>query len=246
MVTNEAERPSVAVVIGASGGIGAALTEQLAADDRFSAVLALSRSEQPATPRVQRARIDITDEASIRAAATMAAALGSVRRVIVATGILHGDDGLRPEKHWGALDATRMARVLAINTIGPTLVAKHFLPLLPRSGRSEFAAMSARVGSIADNRLGGWYAYRASKAALNMMLKNFAIELARRAPEAICIGLHPGTVDTALSRPFQENVAEGKLFSPTQSAAHLLRVLDGASADDSGHVLAWDGSRVPA
>ncbi len=237
---------SIAVVIGASGGLGAALVEQLAQDERFAQVLALSRTAAgDKDPRIVRARIDVTDEPSIVAAAEQARALGEVRLVIVASGLLHGD-GVRPEKHWGELDGETLARAFAVNSIGPALVAKHFLPLLPRQGRSVFAAVSARVGSIEDNRLGGWYAYRASKAALNMLLRNFAIELARRAPEAVCIGLHPGTVDTRLSQPFQNNVAPGKLFSPSQSAAHLLRVIDGVNAADSGCVFAWDGSRVPA
>ena len=235
-----------AVVIGASGGIGSALVAQLADDSRFGRVLALSRAAVTADDsRIVRAPIDVTDEASIAAAAAQARALGAVRLVIVATGMLHGD-GVRPEKHWGALKGETLAQLFAVNSIGPALVAKHFLPLLPRAGRSVFAAISARVGSIEDNRLGGWYAYRASKAALNMLLKNFAIELKRRAPEAVCIGLHPGTVDTRLSQPFQDNVAPGKLFSPGESAAHLLRVIDGVTAADSGCVFAWDGARIPA
>ena len=137
-------------------------------------------------------------------------------------------------------------QLFAVNAIGPALVAKHFLPLLPRHGRSVFASISARVGSIEDNRLGGWYSYRASKAALNMLLKTYSIELKRRAPSAICVGLHPGTVDTALSKPFQGGVAPGKLFSPTQSAAYLLRVIDGLTPADNGAVFAWDGSQIPA
>ena len=238
---------SIAVVIGATGGVGSALVAQLAQDARFERVLALSRAAVADDDApIVRSAIDVTDEASIAAAAAQARALGAVRLVIVASGLLHGN-GVRPEKHWGELDGESLARVFAVNSIGPALAAKHFLPLLPRQGRSVFAAISARVGSIEDNRLGGWYAYRASKAALNMLLKNFAIELARRAPEAVCIGLHPGTVDTRLSQPFQNNVAPGKLlFSPSQSAAHLLRVIDQVNTVDSGRVFAWDGSRVPA
>ena len=236
----------VAVVIGASGGIGAALLAQLARDPRFARVLALSRTAVAADDlRIVWAAIDVTNESSIAAAAALAQRLGKVRLVIVASGLLHGD-GVRPEKHWGALKGETMAQVFAVNSIGPALVAKHFLPLLPREGRSVFAAISARVGSIEDNRLGGWYAYRASKAALNMLLKNFAIELVRRAPAAVCIGLHPGTVDTPLSVPFQDNVAPGNLFTPAESAAHLLRVIDQISPADSGRVFAWDGSLVPA
>jgi NAD(P)-dependent dehydrogenase (short-subunit alcohol dehydrogenase family) len=242
----ESVNRGIAVVIGASGGIGSALVAQLADDSRFGRVLALSRAAvTDDNARIVRSAIDITDEASIAAAAAQARALGAVRLVIVASGLLHGD-GVRPEKHWGELDGATLARIFAVNSIGPALVGKHFLPLLPRDGRSVFAAISARVGSIEDNRLGGWYGYRASKAALNMLLRNFSIELKRRAPEAVCIGLHPGTVDTQLSQPFQNNVAPGKLFSPSESAAHLLRVIDGVTAADSGCVFAWDGARIPA
>jgi NAD(P)-dependent dehydrogenase (short-subunit alcohol dehydrogenase family) len=123
-------------------------------------------------------------------------------------------------------------------------LAKHLLPLLPAEGKSAFAALSARVGSIGDNHLGGWHAYRASKAALNMLLRNLAIELGRRKPEALCVGLHPGTVDTPLSAPFQGNVAEGKLFTPAFAAGRLLAVLEALRPEDSGQVFAWDGQRV--
>jgi NAD(P)-dependent dehydrogenase (short-subunit alcohol dehydrogenase family) len=245
MTTSE---PSVAVVIGASGGIGAALTGRLSADARYSHVLAVVRRPAPAdTPstRVTHGHLDLDDEASIAAAAAQAAALGTVRLVLVATGLLHAP-GVRPEKSWTALDPAALARVYAVNAIGPALIAKHFLPRFPSHGRSVFAALSARVGSIDDNRLGGWHAYRASKAALNMLLKNFAIELARRAPDALCVGLHPGTVDSALSKPFQANVPQGRLFTPDVSATHLLQVLDRLTPADSGGVYAWDGQRVPA
>jgi NAD(P)-dependent dehydrogenase (short-subunit alcohol dehydrogenase family) len=207
--------------------------------------LALSR--RPAgsrPPHVVPGTLELTDEPSIAEAAATARELGSVRLVLVATGLLH-DPTLQPEKSWGALDGATLARAFATNAIGPALVAKHFLPLLPREGRSVFAALSARVGSIGDNRLGGWYAYRSSKAALNMLLKTFAIELARRAPAALCVGLHPGTVATRLSEPFRRNVAPDKLFTPAYSAGRLLTVLDALRPEDSGGVFAWDGSRVP-
>lgn len=240
--------PAIAVVIGASGGIGAALAAQLATDERFAHVLAFARRPavaEPTAPRLAHGHLDLDDEASIAAAAAQAAALGTVRLVLVATGLLHAP-GVRPEKSWAALDAAALARVYTVNAIGPALVGKHFLPLLPAAGRSVFAALSARVGSIDDNRLGGWHAYRASKAALNMLLRNFAIELARRAPQALCVGLHPGTVDSALSKPFQANVPAGRLFAPEVSAAHLLQVLERLTPADSGGVYAWDGQRIPA
>lgn len=180
-----------------------------------------------------------------------------VRLIFVGIGALQqlGQDGeadlspektFSPEKTWRDLSGEAMARVFATNTIAPSLIAKHFLPLLPRSGRSVFAVLSARVGSISDNRLGGWYSYRASKAALNQIIKTASIELARTRPEAICLGLHPGTVDTTLSKPFQTNVARGKLFTPQMSASYLLEVIGNAAPVQSGSLLAWDGSVVPA
>jgi NAD(P)-dependent dehydrogenase (short-subunit alcohol dehydrogenase family) len=238
---------TLAVVVGARGGIGAALVQALATAGRYGTVLALSRRPEgghPSGGAIAEAYLDVTDEDSIAAAAALAASRGEPRLVIVATGILH-DATLRPERSYRALDAGSLARAYAINAIGPAIVAKHFLPLLPQKGRSVFAALSARVGSIGDNRLGGWHAYRSSKAALNMMLANFAIELARQRPQALCLGLHPGTVDTALSRPFQANLPRGQLHSSAQCAEQLLAVIDGATDADSGHVLAWDGSRVP-
>ncbi len=235
----------VAVVIGAGGAIGAALLRGLLDDPRYPRVVAFARRPADLPEGLAAAGyLDLEDEASIEAAAALAAPVGTVRLVICATGLLH-DQSIDPEKHWSAIRAASMARAFAVNATGPALVARAFLPLLPRAGRSVFAALSARVGSIEDNRRGGWYAYRASKAALNMLLKNFAIELARRAPGAICVGLHPGTVDSALSRPFQAGVPAAQLFSPAQSAAHLLRVLDGLGPRHSGGVYAWDGERVP-
>lgn len=241
------DRPVRAAVIGASGGIGRALTSALAADPGVEAVMAYVRNGSPAAgDNVHPGRLDLGDEASIEAAASMAAdTAGGLDLVIIATGILHGPDGLKPEKSYRQLDAATMARVLAINTIGPAMVAKHFLPLLPRQGRAVFAAISARVGSIGDNGFGGWHSYRASKTALNMLIKNFAIEVARRNEEAVVVGLHPGTVATALSEPFQSGVPEGKLFTAEHSAARLLETLDEAVPDDTGKVLAYDGERLP-
>jgi NAD(P)-dependent dehydrogenase (short-subunit alcohol dehydrogenase family) len=244
--------PFSAVVIGASGGVGAALVRALSASAAIDTVLACSRAgtseaSAPAGATIVPCRLDLTDEASIAAAAQRAAALSSpLRLVIVATGLLHDGPSLQPERAYRQLDPDKLARAFAINTIGPTLVAKHFLPVLSSNGRTVFAALSARVGSISDNRLGGWYGYRASKAALHMMLATLAIETAQRRPETIVVGLHPGTVDTTLSAPFQRNVPAGKLFTPDFSAAQLVRVIDGLSVADSGHVLAWDGSTIPA
>ena len=192
-------------VIGASGGLGGALVERLADDVGIGQVFALSRRPPVmAAQGVTWAAIDLTSEDSIAAAAdTVRAGCATVDLVIVAAGMLHNATSLQPEKSWRALNMPAFEQVFRVNTFGPALVAKHFLPLLPRDRRAVFAALSARVGSIGDNQLGGWYAYRASKAALNMIIKTLAIELARRNPDAVCVGLHPGTVDTALSAPFQ-------------------------------------------
>lgn len=234
-----------AVVIGASGGIGRALVSGLAAGAAYAPIFALSRS-QPSFPHgVRTHAIDLSDEASIAAAAARVAEDGPVGLVIVATGLLH-QDGVSPEKSLKALDPAAMAAVFSTNTIGPALVAKHFVPLLARKGRCVFAALSARVGSIDDNRLGGWYAYRASKAALNQILRTLSIEVARSRPDAVVVGLHPGTVASDLSRPFRPDARAEGVLQPEESAAHLLRVLGNLDAKDTGGVFAWDGTRVPA
>ena len=235
-----------AVVFGANGGIGAALVVQLEQSGRYSEIHAGGRKlPEPAQPATLPFTFELTDEASIAQAAQAIGAAGPVDLVIVATGMLQGAGPQMPERSWRFLDADAMVRVFAINTIGPALIAKHILPLMRRDGRSVFAALSARVGSIADNRSGGWHSYRASKAALNMLVRNFAIEFAGRNRSGIVVAVHPGTVDTALSRPFQRNVPQGSLFAPEQSAAHILATLDGLSPGDSGGLFAWNGEKIP-
>ena len=231
-----------AVVIGATGGLGRALTQRLVAEGAFDPVWAVSRSAT-AAPGAQALAADLEDEAGLAQAAARIAQGAAPTLVLVATGVLH--DGFQPERSLCQLEAEHLLRDYRINTVGPALVAKHFLPLLPRDRRAVFAALSARVGSIGDNRLGGWYAYRASKAALNMILRNLAIETARTHPLAVVAGLHPGTVDTGLSAPFQKGVGEGRLFSPDHSAERLLAVAAGLTPGDSGGVFAWDGARIP-
>lgn len=224
------------VIIGASGGIGAALAR--AADDLHAPVIALARSFDGD------AHIDLEDEASIAAAAQHVHRRGLVpTRVIIASGLLHAD-GQGPEKSLKDIDPAWMARNFAVNTIGPALVAKHFVPLMPRRAPAVLAAIGARVGSISDNRLGGWYSYRAAKAALHMTIRNIAIEWSRRNDQSICVALHPGTVDTGLSKPFQGNVAQGRLFGADHSAACLLDVLSGLRPSDSGGIFAWDGTII--
>lgn len=232
-----------AAVIGATGGIGAAFVEALEALPAVSRVHALSRGARPVGgAKAMPGRLDLEDEASI------AAAVGQMgeglRLVIVATGLLHAET-MMPEKTWRDLTPQAFARNFAVNTTGPALVAKHFLPLLPRKDPSIFAAISARVGSISDNQAGGWYAYRASKAALNQVLKCLAIEEARRRPQLVIAGLQPGTVRTPLSAPFRGQVKPEDLLDPSTSAMGLLNVLADLTPDQSGSLFDWRGNAFP-
>ena len=223
----------VAVVIGSSGGIGAALLQALKASGGYRDVVGFSRAGT--------AGFDITDEASLRSAAV---SLGSAVPLLVinATGFLH-DGKQRPEKSWRDLDPAQMARAFALNAIGPALIMKHFLPLLPVERLSVFATLSAKVGSIGDNRLGGWYSYRASKAALNQLVHTAAIELARSRPEAICVAVHPGTVATPLSAPFAK--AGLQVRDASTAARELLKVLARLTPADSGGFFDHKGQALP-
>ena len=232
------------VVIGSTGGIGAALVNELVGYEQVSKIYALSRTGRPhPSPKVSNLSFDFTDEESLLAAAQALQDVKPIDIVLVATGLLQ-DGTISPEKNLRSMSHIGFSKSFEINTIGPALTAKSFIPLLRRDGKSVFAALSARVGSISDNRLGGWYAYRAAKAALNMVIKTAAIETQRRFPSQIIAGLHPGTVDTNLSKPFQSNVAEGKLFTPEYSARKLLEVIDSLAPEDSGYLFDWAGKRI--
>lgn len=220
-----------AIVIGASGGIGGALCSALEASG--ATVRQLSRSA---------GTIDLLRAETIADAARRLEADGPFDRIVVCSGLLHVS-GVHPERSLRDLDGEQLQLSFRVNAIGPALVARHFLPLLSDEG--VFAALSARVGSISDNRLGGWYGYRASKAALNQLIRTAAIELARTKPGALCVTLHPGTVDTKMSQPFQRNVAPEQLFTPEQSAHHLLSVMDGLKPEDSGLCFDWAGRPIP-
>lgn len=237
--------PQSAAVFGASGGIGRALCEALAARGTSVVHAGSRRGEGPQGSVIRPFSFDLKDEASISAAAE-AMRDDPPAWVIVATGVLTLPDRTGPERTYKRLDPAVMAEVLALNTIGPALVAKHMLAIMPRGRPFVFAALSARVGSISDNRLGGWHSYRASKAALNMLLKNFALEMARTHPEGVVVGLHPGTVDSDLSQPFQTGLAEGQLTAPQQAAHNLLGVLAGLTPAQSGRVFDFRGDEVPA
>lgn len=234
-----------AMIFGAGGGIGGALTQALCADSRCAVVYAGSRRDREIRDSKQRPfRFVLEDEHTIAAGIDEALRDGPLHLILVATGVLH-EGSLKPEKSWRSITAASLQRAYLVNAVGPALIAKHALAALAPQTRAVFGVLSARVGSIADNRLGGWHAYRASKAALNMLVRNFAIELAVKRPQAICVALHPGTVDTALSAPFQANLKPGGLFTPQHSAAHLLKVIDGLDVTRSGTLIAWDGTTIP-
>lgn len=240
-MSNTTQVQGRAVIFGATGGIGGAFVAALA--ERGWQVAAGSRSGAAVAGACSHFAFDLRDEASIAAAAASLRA-APPQLVIVATGVLTLPDGTGPEKTYRHIDGAAMAEALLLNTIGPALIAKHMLPLLPRDARGIFAALGARVGSIGDNRLGGWHSYRASKAALAMLIRNFAIELARTNPAALVVGLHPGTVATALSAPFAKPAGDRELFAPSEAAARLLSVLDRLTPADSGGIFDWQGSPI--
>jgi NAD(P)-dependent dehydrogenase (short-subunit alcohol dehydrogenase family) len=234
--------PREVVIFGATGGIGAALTRLYADLPDVERVHAIGR--RPGffhSDKIQEHRADITQERDIT---RLTWAFSKPDLVIVASGVLSIGPGLQPEKSLKNLSADAFRRLFAVNTIGPALVAKHLIPLMPRDQRAVFAALSARVGSISDNRLGGWHAYRASKAALNMLMRNFAIEQARVSAEFISAGLHPGTVRTSLSEPYRANVPKDQLFTPEHAAACLAGVIAGLTPAESGKVFDWAGKEV--
>ncbi len=225
--------PFRALVVGAGGGIGAAFVRALEQDPSCGSATGLGRTTAPP--------LDLEDEQSIRAAAEHLAKDGPLHLIIDATGILHDGD-MAPEKSIDAVDPQVLARCFAVNATGPLLLFKHFHRLLPRDERSAFVSLSARVGSISDNALGGWYGYRASKAALNMFLRTAAVELARKRPHAVCLALHPGTVETRLSDPFS---GSRDRFTPDRSAELMLDVIDQADTAKSASFFAYDGSEIP-
>lgn len=244
------------LVTGASSGIGLGLVRHLLANPHVARVTAVSRRAGASAAlaelgrhddrgRLQTIDADLTDETAIAALAThVRERHDRLHLVINAAGVLH-DEAMRPEKSVNQLTMEVLARSFALNAFAPILLARALMPLLDRDEGSVFASISARVGSIGDNRLGGWYAYRAAKAAQNQLIRTFSIELARRNPNACCLLLHPGTVDTPLSVPFQANVPAEKLFSVERASRQLLDVIAACTPADSGRFIAWDGSDIP-
>jgi NAD(P)-dependent dehydrogenase (short-subunit alcohol dehydrogenase family) len=230
-------------VIGSSGAIGNAFLEHYIKDESVENIFSFSRSNLSIeNNKVIHCLIDVENEASIQKAAE---SLEEVRldEIIIASGLLHTKD-FGPEKSIRDLKADNILKILSVNTVGPAIVGKYFLPLLNKNNKSVMAFLSARVGSISENKLGGWYSYRASKAALNQIIKNFSIEINRVNPQAIILGLQPGTVESNFSQPFKKNVKEGNLFTAEYSVSMLLNVINSCTTKDSGKLIGWDGKEI--
>lgn len=245
-------RVTTALVVGANRGIGLAMTRALLGDPSMTRILATYRSADSVEAlagiddaRLRLFQLEVTDQGSIEQVATAIKSAGvSPELVIHCAGILH-ENGVKPEKSLRQCDASALQRLFAVNSIAPLMLARALIPLMPKRQPTHFAVLSAMVGSIGDNRLGGWYGYRASKAALNQFMRTLAIECRRTHPELCVTAIHPGTTDTGLSRPFQANVGPGKLYSAEQTAARVLKVICAGSPTDSGRFVNWDGSNIP-
>ncbi len=241
-----------ALVIGASRGIGRAIAKALLEWPSLQCLCTTYRNADSAgelfdinDPRLHRFPAEVTDEDSLRQLAQSIQNRNVHPELVIhCAGILH-EPGLQPEKSMRQCDPSSLRRLFDVNSIGPLLVAKAIIPLMPRRQPTHFAALSAMVGSIGDNRLGGWYGYRASKAALNQFMRTLAIECRRTHPGLCVTSIHPGTTDTALSQPFQGNVKPGKLYSPEQSAARIIEVVLNGKPEESGRFVNWDGASIP-
>ena len=230
-------------VIGSSGAIGSAFVDHYINDQSINSIFSFSRSSIGIdNNKVKHFSIDIENENSVQDAAKSVEEI-NFDEIIIASGVLHTNE-FGPEKSIKDLKADNILKILNVNTVGPTIIGKHFLPLLNKKNKSVMAFLSARVGSISENKLGGWYAYRASKSALNQIIKTFSIELKRTNPKAIIIGLQPGTVDSELSAPFKRSVSKNKLFSAEYSASQLLGVIERVDESSSGNLISWDGEII--
>ena len=232
-------------IIGASGGIGQALVSSLENTVNVKNIIHISRSNPKINNKTNRLHIDLLDEKTmIDCSNIISDSYKGLDIIINATGFLHDND-YKPEKSYKMIDAAYLEKSFKINTFGPFLLAKHFIPLLRKDRKSIFSCISARVGSIENNQLGGWHSYRASKAALNMLLKNLSIELKYANKNAISVGLHPGTVDTNLSKPFPKSRSHYNVFTPRESSQHLISVINKLEPKDSGNTYDWAGKRIP-
>lgn len=250
------------LVVGASQGIGLGFVRSLLQQEHIQHIFATYRNPDTAKQlldlasqsgdceasrrhRLKCLQVDITAESDIAAAVQqIQQSVKQIHLAIYCVGVLH-DQNLTPEKSLRQINAENLIYSFQVNSIGAVLLAKHLMPLFNKTEPSIFASISAKVGSIGDNRLGGWYGYRASKAALNMLLKTTAIEYSRRCPKTIVVALHPGTTDTQLSQPFQKNVPTDKLFSVEHTVTLLSQVISDLSFKDSGKFFSWDGTKLP-
>jgi NAD(P)-dependent dehydrogenase (short-subunit alcohol dehydrogenase family) len=242
-----------ALIVGASQGIGLGFVQQLLADERINQVFATYRQADTAAgllalqphPKLFCLPLEVTAEEGVaQVAAQLQVQAEALDLVVNCVGILHSGD-LQPEKSLRQINAEQLLHYFQVNSIPAVLLAKHLQPLLKGSDRGVLATISAKIGSIEDNRLGGWYGYRASKAALNMLIKTIAIEYSRKLPQITVVALHPGTTDTRLSQPFQRNVPPDQLFSVDRTVRQLLKVIDDLQPQDTGSFFSWDGSVLP-
>ena len=234
------------LIVGSSGAIGSSFLKALNQDQKVGKIYALSRgqtADKVNANKIEYINIDITNEDEISLVAAKLSSFEPLNQIIIATGMLHSKE-VMPEKSLHQLNQQNLSKLMTVNAFAPVLLIKHFLPLLSKKERTVIAVLSARVGSIADNKLGGWYSYRAAKAALNMLIKTTSIEVKRKLPKAIIVALHPGTVDSKLSAPFQSYVAAGKLFAPEYATKQLLKVIASLDYKDTGCFYAWDGTKI--
>ncbi|GCE94472.1 putative short-chain dehydrogenase [Arthrospira platensis NIES-46] len=243
------------LIVGANGGIGYGFVEMLLQDPAIDRIYGTYRRWESAQHLLNLASrypqrlvclsMDITQESDLVAALeTISHQTRELDLVVNCVGILHGV-GFQPEKSLRQINSDRLIEYFQVNSIGAVLLAKHLLPFFSSPRRHVFATISAKLGSIGDNHLGGWYGYRASKAALNMLMRTVAIEYSRKSPQTIVVMLHPGTTDTELSQPFQKNVTPEKLFSVNRTVQQLLDVINRLEISHSGQFLSWDGTNLP-
>jgi len=243
------------LIVGGSSGIGLEFVNHFLADPNLKHIHATFHNRDSASKLISLSQkyshklsslpMDITQEKSIENGIREISKTSSkLHLVLYCVGTLH-DGELQPEKSLKQISSHQLLTYFQINSIGAVLLAKHILPLFRHAEKSIFASISAKVGSIEDNALGGWYGYRASKAALNMLIKTTSIEYGRKSPQTIVVALHPGTTDTKLSQPFQKNVPAGKLFSPKKTVNQLVEVMDRLEIDDNGKFFSWDGNIIP-
>ena len=229
------------IIFGGSGGIGRALIKEIRGRFPKASIFATWHSSKPDISDVYWCQVDVTSEEQISA---FAKGIGDVHWIVNAVGLLHTEDQ-SPEKTIRDFDTDFFRTNIDANVVPTLLIAKHFMKHLRHKQPSVFATVSARVGSIGDNRLGGWYSYRCAKAALNMAIKNISIEWQRVLPDVCVTALHPGTTDSGLSAPFQKNVPAQKLFSPVRTASQLLDIIERARPQATGNFYSWDHSQIP-